>query len=107
MCFGGEAGVVSEGKNSKTGDNGTTMMFVGYANWESSSNRMWDLVMAWVIMTRDVIWLKKMYFKSDSPGVIDLDTLADLENDETPTEANHQPEKLGGSVTWHSSVAPP
>ena len=43
-------------------------------------------------------------FKGDSPDVIVLDTLADLENDETPTEANNQPERTGGSVTWHSSV---
>ena len=36
---------------------------------------------------------KKMFFKCDSPDVIKLDTLADLENDEpeTPTEANNQP----------------
>ena len=51
---------------------------------------MWDSVIAWVIATRDVIWLKKMFFKSDSPDVIELDTLADLETNETetPTEAN-------------------
>ena len=83
------------------------MMFVGYANCESDSIRMWDLVTARVIMKRDVIWLKKMFFKRDSPDVIELDTLADLENDETPTEADNQPEKPGGRVTWHSSVATP
>ena len=35
-----------------------------------------------------------MFFKSESPDVIELDILADLENDEpeTPTEANNQPE---------------
>ena len=60
-------------------------------------------------VTGDVIWLKKMFFKSASPGVIKLDTLAGLENDEpeTPTEANNQPEKPGGRVTWHSSVTTP
>ena len=51
----GEAGVVAEGKNSKTGDKGATMMFVGYADCESDSARMWDLVTAWVIGARDVI----------------------------------------------------
>jgi hypothetical protein len=102
----GEAGVVAKGKNSKTGNKGATMMIVGYANCESDSVRMWDSVTAWVIVTHDVVWLKKMFFKSDSPDLIELDTLVDLENNETPTEANNQPEKLGGSVTWHSSVAP-
>ena len=33
----GEAGVVAEGKDSKTGDKGATMMFVGYAERESDS----------------------------------------------------------------------
>ncbi len=60
--------------------------------------------MARVIVTHIVIWLKKMSFKSDSLDVIKLDTLADLENDETLTEANNQPEKLGGNVTWHNLV---
>ena len=44
LCVWGEAGIVAEGKNSKTGDKGTTMMFVGYADCESDSVRMWDLV---------------------------------------------------------------
>ena len=30
-------------------------------------------------MSRDVIWLKHMFFKDDATGVIDLDTLEDLE----------------------------
>ena len=38
----GEAGVVAEGKDSKTSDTGATMMFVGYAERESDSVRMWD-----------------------------------------------------------------
>ena len=33
----GEAGVVAESKDSKTGDRGATMMFVGYAERESDS----------------------------------------------------------------------
>ena len=80
------------------------MMFVGYADHESDSVRMCNSVTAWVIMTRDVIWLKKMFFKGDSPEVIKLDTLTELENDETLTEANNQPEKPGGNVTWHNHV---
>ena len=39
----GEAGVVAEGKDAKTGDQGATMMFLGYAEHESDSMRMWDM----------------------------------------------------------------
>ena len=39
----GEAGVVKEGKNLKTGDRGIEMMFVGYPfNREKDSVRMWN-----------------------------------------------------------------
>ncbi len=58
----GEAGIATEGKNSKTGDKSATMMFVGYADRESDNIRMWDSVTARVIMTYDIIWLKKMFF---------------------------------------------
>jgi hypothetical protein len=37
----GEAGVVAESKDSKTGDRGAPMVFVGYAERESDSVRMW------------------------------------------------------------------
>ena len=82
-------------------------MFVAYNDHESDSIRMWDSVTARVIVTHDGICPEKMCFKSDSPDIIEHDTITDLENDETPTEANNQPEKLGGSVTWHSSFATP
>ena len=60
----GEAGVVKIGKNSKTGDRGTTMMFVGYPiDRESDSVRMWDPSTNRVVVTRDVIWLQRMHFE--------------------------------------------
>eukprot|EP01082_Thalassiosira_pseudonana_P000277 g29.t1 g29 contig1:64548-67487(+) len=60
----GEAGVVKEGKRSKTGDRGKTMMFVGYAaDRESDSFRMWDSDTNRVVVTRDVIFLKRMFFE--------------------------------------------
>ena len=57
----GEAGVVAEGKNSKTGARGATMMFVGYAECKSDSVQMWDSQTARVVVSRDVIWLKRMF----------------------------------------------
>ncbi len=32
-------------------------------------------------MSRDITWLKRMFFKDDTAGVIDLDTLKDLETE--------------------------
>ena len=72
------------------------MMFVGYADCESDSVRMWNLVTAQVMTTLDIIWFKKLFFLIDSLDLIEFDTLTDLEddvpNDETPTKANNQPE---------------
>ena len=75
----GEAGVVAEGKDSKTGNRGATMMFVGYTERGSDSVRMWDSHTTRVIVSRDVIWLKRMFYKNDATGAIDLDTLEDIE----------------------------
>ena len=58
----GEAGVVAEGKNAKIGDRGTPMMFVGYSGRESDSYRMWNPSTNRVVVTRDIIWLKRMYY---------------------------------------------
>ena len=55
------------------------MMFVGYANCESDSVQMWDMRTSRVVVSHDVTWLKCMFFKDDTAGVIDLDTLEDLE----------------------------
>jgi hypothetical protein len=74
----GEAGVVTEGKDGKADDRGATMIFVGYADRESDSVRMWDMRTSRVIVSRDVYWLKRMFFKDDTVGVIDLETPEDL-----------------------------
>ena len=47
----GEAGVVAEGKDGKTGDRGVTMMFVGYVDRESDSVWMWDMRTSHAIVT--------------------------------------------------------
>jgi hypothetical protein len=117
----GEVGVVAEGKDSKTGDRGATMMFVGYAKGKRDSVRMWDSRTARVIVSRDVIWLRRMFFKNDMTGVTNLDTFGAIEDDsglesgagsgsvdgsdiinKGPT--NNQPFQLGGRVTWASPL---
>ena len=75
----GETGVVAEGKDSETGDKGATMMFVGYAEYISDSVRMWDSCTSRVV-SRDVIWFKRMFFKTDMTGVIDLDIFGAIED---------------------------
>ena len=60
------------------------MMFVGYAEHKSDSMKMWDMHTSRVVVSRDVIWLKRMFFKDKAPGVIDLDTLENLENELLP-----------------------
>jgi hypothetical protein len=116
-----EAGIVAEGKDAKTGDRGTTMMFVGYADRESDSVRMWDMQTSRVIVIQDVYWLKCMFFNDDATGVIDLYTLEDLEsesgvesdtgvgikNEDDITKSgpnNNQPNWSGGTVTWSTPL---
>ena len=59
--------MVREGKDGKTGDRGQSMTFVGYANnRESDSVKMWNPETNRVVTTRDVIWLKRMFFERDN-----------------------------------------
>ena len=89
----GEAGVVREGKDGKTGDRGQSMMFVGYAhthNRESDSVRMWNPKTNCVVTTRDVIWLKrKFYERSATDKTLDLepDVLEPIADDDIDDEA--------------------
>jgi hypothetical protein len=117
----GEAGVSAEGKDSKTGNRGSPMMFVGYTECKSNSVQMWDTCTTRVIVSHHVIWLKRMFFKNDTTGVIDLDTFGAIEDDlglETGAGlgsgdgsgvmskglTNNQPYQLGGGVTWASPL---
>lgn len=64
----GEAGVVKDQKHGKMGEKGIPMMFVGYSDRESDSYRMWNPKTNRVVVTRDVIWLKRYFFlQPDTP----------------------------------------
>ena len=67
----GEAGVVAEGKRGKIGDRGLDMMFVWYPGREHDSCRMWNRVTNRVVVTRDVIWLKRMFYERDTAPLLD------------------------------------
>ncbi len=58
--------MVKEGKDGKTGNKGIAMMFVRYpANRETDSVRMWNPDTNGVVTSRDVIWLKRMFFENN------------------------------------------
>ena len=60
----GEAGTVKTGKDGKVGDRGVTMIFIGYANsHEGDCYRMLNPITSRVTETRDVIWLRRMYYE--------------------------------------------
>jgi hypothetical protein len=97
------------------------MMFVGYTKCTSDSVRMWDSHTARVMVSRDVIWLKQMFFKDNASGVIDLDTFGAIENDlgselgsglgsgddsdvTSTGPSNNQPNQPGGRVMWASPL---
>ena len=62
-----EAGIVKNGKDGKVGDRRKSMVFVGYAD-EHTGNcyRMYNPVTSGVNVTRDVIWLGRMYFTTEN-----------------------------------------
>ena len=77
------------------------MMFVGYAEQESESVRMWDPSTKRVVVMHDVVWLKRLYFQpNDVAGVLELDTEEGLdnksENDTVVKPFKHV--KLGGNI---------
>ena len=76
----GEAVVVAEGKDSKTGNRGTEMMFVGYpSNRSSDTFKLWNQNTNRVVTSRDVIWLKKMYFAPSTDDDTDITFYVDGE----------------------------
>jgi len=62
----GEAGTVTikSNMNTKVKDRGVHCMMVGYAlNHAGDTYRMWDKITNRVHETRDIIWLRRMYFE--------------------------------------------
>jgi hypothetical protein len=59
----GKAGPVKEGKKGKVLDRGITIMFIGYDNDHSRNcYRRYNPVTSRVVITRDVIWLGRMFY---------------------------------------------
>jgi hypothetical protein len=67
----GEAAVVKEGKDGKSGDRGITMMFVGPAiDRTSDTYRFWNETTNRIITSRDAMWLGRLYFSPRSSSVL-------------------------------------
>ena len=106
----GEGAVVTVGKDSNMGNKGAKMMFVGYAEQESESVRMWDPSTRRVIVTHNVIWLKKLYFQpNDVAGMLELDAEEGLDNKSESDTAMKTFErvKLGGNIMGNPVVTEP
>jgi hypothetical protein len=84
---------------SKLEDRGVQCMFVGYAlNHEGDCYRMWDPITSRVHVTRDIVWLKRMFFarppelgddEAVSPGVL-LPVAEPDENQDAEAEDNDE-----------------
>ena len=82
-------------------------MFVGYAEQESNSVHMWDPLTMRVLVTSDVIWLKKLYYETDDmAGVLELDTEEGLDNKSESDTAMKTLERVksGGEIMWSDPV---
>jgi hypothetical protein len=63
LCTFGEAGTVKERKKGKVLDRGISMMFVGYDNYHCGNcYRMYKPITSRIVITRDAIWLGRMYY---------------------------------------------
>ena len=76
----GEAGTVKIGKDGKVGDRGVTMIFVGYADDNAGDvYRMYNPFTKYVVVTRDVMWLKRMFYERANNNVTLMDPVVAIE----------------------------
>ena len=71
----GETGTVKTvtKKISKVLDRGVQCMFVGYAmEHDGDVYRMWNPETDRVLISRDVIWMKRMFFEPKKPKAIEV-----------------------------------
>lgn len=87
----GEAGTVkTRGKMTpKLADRGTQCMFVGYAlDHAGDCYRMWDPKTGRIHVTRDIIWLKRMFFKPEVTPMLDSGVVIEFDREhDTNVEA--------------------
>ena len=78
----GKAGNVRTGKDGKSGDRGVTMMMVGYADdYERNCYLMFNPFRNSIVESRDVTWLRRMYYPRLDADITGLDPLVVIEAD--------------------------
>ena len=91
LCTWGEAGTVKTGKKGKTGDRGVICMFVCYMDdHDGDVYGMWNPNTGRVTVTRDIIWLQRMYFNEEDTGedFVEMEAEPDA-NTKTEDEENN------------------
>ncbi len=70
LCTWGEAGIIKTSKDRKIRDRGVTGMFVGYAlNHKGGCYGMWNPNTKKISKTHDIVFLKRMFFRTPSKPV--------------------------------------
>ena len=99
----GECGVVKEGKNGKAGNRGQAMMFVGYAEErEADSYIMYNPKTQQTVTTRDVIWMKRMYYQQSNDFVNQCNA---QDQDDSSNEDDHS--DTSGDFIMHMTPTSP
>jgi hypothetical protein len=96
----GEAGTVKtkvKGAPSRIADRGIQCMMTGYAtDHEGDCYRMWDPKTKGIHETRDVIWMKRMYYEKDiGQGIIVPPMIINGIDDPTPATTPEAPTQEG------------
>ena len=81
----GEAGIIKEGPNRKSGDCELEMMFVGYSDHELDSVSMWNSTMNGIVTTCDLIWMKQIFLERPMKNYINIELMEAMDIDVTGT----------------------
>ena len=92
----GEAGTVKLGKQGKVIDRGVTMMFVGYANnHEGDCYRMYNPSTGKICETRDVIWLRRMFYERQDAEDTTQEPVVYLEREQDQEQSEDRESETG------------
>ena len=93
----GEAGVVKikNKQTTKMEERGITCMFVGYAKQHAGDcYEMLNLQTNRVLITRDVLWLNKMYFSDNSAPYEETEDVEENEDEDKEEKEQQKPEEV-------------
>jgi len=106
----GEAGVVKvHTKTSpKLKNKGVTCIFVGYAdNHAGDCYRMWEPIKHFIYITRDVLWLKRMYYPSSNKPSNEPPIYRTIEAPNSAAGENHNENENENETAEQTNEPPP